>query len=108
MPSSKKRTVKLKVITLGLTQQIVDTLDRLKELKLINSRSEAVREMIDYCFPYFLGLKTMINLITSKKWNPYVFKKPQYIELNQLQPNTLEDLRKLFPNQKEYKFINEE
>lgn len=87
----------------------------LKKEKYITSISESIREMINFALPFFIHTYKLKTYITAKQIKRLSIQKPKKetikkltkLQHHSLTPETLKDLRKKFPNIKDYKFINE-
>lgn len=93
----------MKVITINITDDMVALFKVVVDLKYAPSRSEAIRRVLDFGLPYFLGLNEIYHQIGKRKHPVSQFKKPE-----DFPQQTLEELRKDYPYLNDYKYINEE
>jgi len=93
----------MKIITINVPDDMVALFQVVIDLGYAPSRSEAVRRVLDFGLPYFLGLNEIYHQIGQRNHPVPKFKKPEDFP----QP-TLEELRKEYPYLNDYKYINEE
>ena len=90
----------MRVITINVPEYIIAGLQKMQDEGIVPSRSEAIRHCIVYALPKLLGLEEELSLY-SKGLSDL---KPS---LERIQHSN-EELRKLYPNINDYKFMNEE
>lgn len=93
----------MKIITINITDDMIKLFKVVIDLGYAPSRSEAIRRVLDFGLPYFLGLNEIYHQIGQKTFPVSQFKKPE-----QFESPTIEELRKEYPYLNDYKYINEE
>ena len=93
----------MKVITISLDERMFKLINKLVREKYGTNRSELVRRLLEYALPRFLRLQQTFEKMINDEIEITECKQPVPIE-----KLTLTDLREMFPQMLDYKFINEE
>lgn len=93
----------MRIITINLHEHTLKLLNTLKEKDLVASRSEAIRRLLDYALPRWIGIQQFIDKMGNYELKGLQFEEPvqEYMHF------TFEQLREMYPLLADYKYINE-
>ncbi len=93
----------MKIITINVQEHIIKLLKVIVDKKLVASRSEAIRRLLDYALPRWIGIQQIIDKMGDYELEALQFIKP----VVDTEHFTFEQLREMYPLLADYKYINE-
>ena len=94
----------MKIITINVQEHIIKLLKVIVDKKLVASRSEAIRRLLDYALPRWIGIQQIIDKMGDYELDALQFSKPIVEDTEHF---TFEQLREMYPLLADYKYINE-
>ncbi len=94
----------MRIITINVEEHVLKLLKVITDKKLASSRSEAIRRLLDYALPRWVGIQQIIDKMGDYDLTHLQFEPPVIQEHSHF---TFEKLREMYPLLADYKYMNE-